>query len=241
MASTANANEQWDQRMGLLLAVLADDERIGAGEATPLPGYSPESFFKAWSALGTWAEAAEGRELFDLDDVAAMVSVIPVHLPSVRFAVETALLDLLAQKERCPIADVLARGDYGPGLADADVQVPTTLPVATLVSVDGPGYDDPVAVARRHLDHGVAALKIKVGRDGRFDDERRGLDALRSALGDAWELRLDANGAFPIASVDQCLTSLAEFTPSFIEEPLSGGDLFVVCDPPIPVALDETF
>ena len=89
------------ERAGLVLEVRTADGLVGRGEASPLPGMSPETLdearaeLAAFVARGRFALANE-QTVFTLADTVAS--------PAARFAVETALLDALAQANRTSIS-----------------------------------------------------------------------------------------------------------------------------------------
>jgi o-succinylbenzoate synthase len=84
-----NAKGTWTQRESLLVRLIDSDGVEGWGEASPLPGHSPDDI-----------DTCE-REL--------SVSRLPsdISSPAARFALETALLDLEAHRTGCSAAEVL--------------------------------------------------------------------------------------------------------------------------------------
>jgi len=95
--------------------------------------------------------------------------------------------------------------------------------------------------ARRHVDGGFRALKVKVGEGVRADAER--VSAVRDAVGGEIELRVDANQAY---SVDQSLEFLrrverAQIT--LLEQPVPAQDLEgmqrLTATSPVPIMADE--
>src|SRR5690606_32701588 len=47
-----NARTSWQERDGAILCVSDDDGRVGVGEASPLPGFSPDTIDACTEALG---------------------------------------------------------------------------------------------------------------------------------------------------------------------------------------------
>ncbi|MEZ4407907.1 MAG: enolase C-terminal domain-like protein [Polyangiales bacterium] len=221
------------RREGALLTLFDETGRAGQGEATPMPGYSVESLSEVLAAL-TDVCAAPLR-LDDLDDpVAALrLALAPhaprlAHAPSARFAVETALLDLAGQRVGRSVASLL-----GSGGAHAPIAVNGN-PGAALDA-------DLVIEARRAVDRGVTALKVKVGApsaDG-FRRELEALAELRRAVGEV-ELRLDANGAWTVAEARARGGALADLGVSLIEQPVAPRDLWRLGRLAVPWAADES-
>ncbi|TXK19021.1 mandelate racemase/muconate lactonizing enzyme family protein [Homoserinibacter sp. GY 40078] len=84
--------------------------------------------------------------------------------------------------------------------------------------------DDLVAQARRWIDAGHRAVKVKVGKpDPREDLDR--MRAVRETIGPDVALMIDANQRWDLAQAEGALGLLAEVRPAWIEEPLRADDL----------------
>lgn len=205
----ANANSTWRARTGLLLRV-EQDGVVGFGEASPLPGYSPDSIDEAEADLRRWIDAG-------CDDRSDSI-----QSPSARFAAETACLDLEARRRSKPLWRLVD----GSGVSRAR-------PVQGLVPPCS--EDESVRVARAHVAAGLRTLKLKVGPE--VDAECRRLEALRRELGDGVALRLDANRSLPLDEAHLALAAWAAFDVEWIEEPCAEPG---PVDSPIRLAFDET-
>jgi L-alanine-DL-glutamate epimerase-like enolase superfamily enzyme len=105
---------------------------------------------------------------------------------------------------------------------------------------------DEVAMRRQisaKLEEGFGCIKIKIGAID-FDKELSLLRAIRKQYGPTEiELRVDANGAFSVAEVDEKLRQLSELQLHSIEQPIKAGqwqEMARLCeDPLLPIALDE--
>ena len=195
------------------------DGRIGRGECSLIPGLSPEHPLRAARALQ--AVAASGV----LDPEA-----IPDSQPAVRFAVETALIDLLTPGERVLFDTPFTRGEAG-------------LPINGLIWMDT--AEAMLAQAESLLGRGFTTLKWKVGTLP-FEEEIELVRAIRHRAPDD-VLRVDANGAFSRpepgwTALTKC-EALAEFGLHSIEQPLKPGNwkelAELVTASPLPIALDE--
>jgi L-alanine-DL-glutamate epimerase-like enolase superfamily enzyme len=143
------------------------------------------------------------------------------------FALETALLDLIAKARRLPAWAVLR------GSSDA-----APIPLSALA--EGASAEDLSAAAERALERGIRVVKVKVGGpDGATRDPER-LGAIRKRLGDAISLRLDANQSLPPAELASRLDGFAAFAPELLEEPARPGHLSELRTSPVPLALDES-
>ena len=93
------------------------------------------------------------------------------------------------------------------------------------------------------LEEGFTCLKLKIGALD-FQEELGMLKEIRSefSAGDL-EIRVDANGAFPVESALERLKRLSELQLHSIEQPIGAGQtdqMAELCDrTPLPIALDE--
>ena len=223
----ANARQDWRERSGLHLELVEAGGALGWGEASPLPGYSWESLELAEAELIGWLQRLP-RELPDPE--AIFVAAAEVAAASARFALETALLDLLGQEEKKPLHQLLGSRPRA-----------TPLPLVHLLPV-GAEISEVLAAAERLAAAGATAFKIKIGGPD-FAAELALLAALRQRFGDAVELRLDANRAFKAAELKGRLDALAVFSPELLEEPVGEVDsrtAAIDLASPFPLAFDET-
>jgi o-succinylbenzoate synthase len=232
-SAISNASATWTAREGLLLQLVSRDGEQGLGEASPLPGYSRDTLEECEAAL---TELSAGT-LEELDftgppnaassQVRGWLAAHPLP-PAARFAAETALFNLFARGSHRPLAALLG----------SPATVPRAVPLAALLPID-----EPLPAARAALARGLTTLKLKIGKPGAFAQELAALHALRREVGPDIQLRLDANGAFPVAEAAGHLKALAELRPEYLEEPVPLGQLAAfaaLAPPPIPLAADES-
>ncbi|MCB9745964.1 MAG: o-succinylbenzoate synthase [Alphaproteobacteria bacterium] len=194
-------------RRGLLLRLETRGGFVGWGEAAPLPGHAEESLGEASFAMG------QALALLQAADVPSRAAALPeflletLHLPlgigaippTVAFAVELALLDLLARRARCPLSELLS-----PEAAPA-------VPLSRLV----PGPDE----ARRAVEEGLRSVKIKLS-GGPLPEQLARVAATRAAIGPEVELRVDANQQWGAEEAAEALAGLAAHQVAYVEEPL---------------------
>jgi o-succinylbenzoate synthase len=216
-----NARAAWRDRRGVRLSLFDESDRVGLGEASPLPGWSPDTFEAARDALLAFDVGRLGA--FDLDrgieeELARWSSTISSAIPSARFALETALLDLAGQAAKRPIHALLS-----PRQA-------TALPIAALLESNDEKEAE-AAIAR-----GIRTLKKKM--DGqRLDHDLDALITLRARLPKATSLRLDFNQSIADPA---SLFRLDRSMPELVEEPLPFDRLLRLERAPVPIALDES-
>jgi L-alanine-DL-glutamate epimerase-like enolase superfamily enzyme len=96
------------------------------------------------------------------------------------------------------------------------------VPVAWAIPWGEP--EETAATASWAADEGFRTVKLKVGRPGTID--RRAVAAVRQAVGDEIEIKVDANMAYRSAgSALRALRPLEEFRLQLIEQPLPARDL----------------
>lgn len=214
------------KRTFAVLRLMRSDGMSGLGEASPLPGYSPDSIADVAEELQRLADdpvlvdpLASPLELL-LDTFAAH----PLKQASARFALEAALLDWLGHTRGEPVHRVLG--------GDAERR---TVPIADLVmTADASSWP---ARTDELLADGATHLKLKIGSD--LDSELEALRSIRSAH-PRLPLRLDANRRIPVAALRQHSDSLEALELELIEEPVAPEDWSTALGLPLPFALDET-
>lgn len=200
---------------------------VGWGEAAPLAGLSPDygpGFEAQVAALCQQFNQARPTGF----TAAQAAELVPATLPALRFALETAALDLAGGGQHQLYANDFSAGRAG-------------LPINGLV------WMGDAAFMRRQIQQKLAAgyscLKLKIGSLD-FDTELALLTEIRAEAGpEQLMLRVDANGAFAPAEALGKLERLARFDLHSIEQPIAAGQwpaLAELCRrSPVPIALDE--
>jgi L-alanine-DL-glutamate epimerase-like enolase superfamily enzyme len=226
-----SARARWDSRGGLLLRVEDPDGRVGLGEASPLPFYSPDTLYDASEALRAvdWPAIPEADAGEPALTWLGRIPVAPFgstsegrDIPSARFALETALLDLLGQRRGVPIHRLLSEDG-------------SKVPLCFLL---GAAADESV-IARAEGMAEAFAHTVKLKITGPLLGEQ--LDVLRrvrDVIG-AMPLRLDANRTFSEGDWERELAQLTDVAPELVEEPAQLDGLLRAVPAPVPTALDE--
>ena len=221
-----NARGAWSARAGVVVNLVDDNGLIGTGEASPLPGYSRDSLEEAIAALREVLRTpVEVDDRAPLVALRALVSRISPSLPSARFALETALLDLLSRRASVSLGELLRGGPRGPW---------PEVEVSALLTGDPSSWEDGVLAA---LLAGHRTVKCKVGAS--LPEELRALDRLRG-LHPHLGLRLDANGTLARRDLPRLFDHFRELSVDLVEEPLSGAALFGLPTLAVPFAIDES-
>jgi len=143
--------------------------------------------------------------------------------------VDIAIWDALGRTENRPISDLLL--GYG------RTEIPCYASSVMVI--------DKEATAReleKVLRDGYKAVKIKVGKDVRYDAERIAL--AREMVGDDVEIMIDVNGNFDLAQATEFCGRVREHHVSWVEEPLLPDDLtgyrrLAATYPDVPLAAGE--
>ena len=211
------------ERQGLLVRVVGDDGGSGQGEASPLPGYSPDTVDDCAQQL-TAVDVArlplpDGGTMTDW--WAQVLAAVDLPAPAARFALETAVLDWWGRRHGISLARLL-------GGSAAETR---RVPLAALAS--------DIPAARAAYRRGVRTFKLKISAVT-FEDDLRFAQAMRDEFSTAIRLRFDANRTLPPASAREYLHALARFDPEFVEEPVPLHDFERLTRSPVPLAADES-
>jgi O-succinylbenzoate synthase len=200
----------WRERAAVVVIVRDDTGAVGVGEAAPLPGVSTDELADAERA----AQALAALVPFELDTAvhATAIADTLTRAPAARFAVETALLAVLAQRNATSVASLI---------------VATPLDALRCAVV----VDD-ADEARAAIAAGAPCLKIKAGPPGHVEHIARAVPGTR--------LRVDANRAWSRADAIGRIAALADLPIDFIEEPCVAAHELLATALPIRIALDES-
>lgn len=196
------------ERCGALLSLTDDDGLTGWGDCAPLP--SGGNADAVLAALRDFSRRSAGADFSDLP-------------PEVRWAVETAQADLVAQRAGMPLWRHL-------GGASGNIEINAAL---------GPLDDGLPARLAAAREQGFRIGKIKIGL-APVDEEIARLMALDSPL----RLRLDANRALSDDDAARFLAAIAALPIDGVEEPLAAPTpeklARLQAGLPFPLAIDES-
>lgn len=202
----------------------------GYGEAGPLPKLSVDDvddFEEQLTAVSN--EITKASFPSDEDEILDLLKeLVPERLPSIRFGMETAILDLFYGGKR-----KIGNNPF------YDRSKP--------LHINGLIWMGDREFMRKQigqkLGEGYTCIKMKIGSID-FDEECALLDFVRQRYSkEEVTLRVDANGAFSPADAVEKLRRLAEFDLHSIEQPVAAGQWQLMAElcreSPVPIALDE--
>jgi o-succinylbenzoate synthase len=189
---------------------------FGIGECAPIYGLNPEKEDEVVKLLqSALSEIKKSRKC----------DPKLISLPAIRFAIETAMLDLMQGGQRFLFGEVAPTSQF---------------PINGLVWMNT--YETMLEEAIQKVESGFEVIKLKIGGID-FQMELMILQKLRELYSDRISIRLDANGAFSVEEAMTKLERLSEYRIHSIEQPIRAGqwdEMARLCrTSPIPIALDE--
>jgi len=223
------AHGEATHREGLILTLVEEDGLTGLGEAAPLVEFGGGDVEQADRLLRSLAPKLIGLQADDAERRIASLLPDSPDTSAVRFALETALLDLEGRRRGVRLADLLSTDPLD------------SIPVNATIGQ----ADDALAVlaAKKAVERGFQTVKLKVGIGESTAAEVARVAAMREAIGPQTRLRLDANGAWTVPHAIEVIDALAEFDIEFIEQPIAPSNVDGLAEirrsVSIPIAADE--
>jgi muconate cycloisomerase len=199
----------------VLVRVADDAGRVGLGEASVTSVWSGETQAGTIALIrDLFAPLLLGADPFDVEWLSRRLDRAAFSNSFAKAALEMALLDLQGQTLGVPLYKLL--GGANPACVEKGIRLKFVV-----------GAVEPALAAeraRRMVDKGWTAIKVKIGRHDhpRVDVER--LRAVRDAIGPNVLLTVDANGGY---TVDQALwiaPHLEKLEVALFEQPTRRGD-----------------
>lgn len=212
-----------------LLLKDSDNNILGIGEAGPLPKLSVDDSPDFFSLASHLLSSIEIPTTLTPETVYEYVSsVISNKFPSLKFALESALLDYLNGSRRIFFDNKFSSGDQ-------------SILINGLIWMGDEAFM--LKQIATKLNEGFRCLKLKIGAID-FDKECSILQSIRANYSpNDLELRVDANGAFGTDEALEKLTILSKFNIHSIEQPIKAGqteEMAKLCaQSPLAIGLDE--
>lgn len=206
----------------VVVTVTDRDGRTGWGEAPQVWQVTGESLARATACVKTMlGPALVGHDVGDrgaLTTAAALSQRSVARNFGAKAAVDGALHDLVAQAEGTTVAALLADTT-----AALTVGLPSVLTTEVTLSAGAP--QELAETARSRVAEGFTTVKMKVGTDAATDVSR--VAAVRAAVGDRVDIRLDANQGWSRDEAVAVIRSLdgADLRLAFVEQPLVADDV----------------
>ncbi len=210
---------------GVFISITAGG-KTGWGECLPFHAINGENQATVMASLRTLAPAIHGEDSRDLRILIELCeSILPAQTTAIS-GIDMALHDLAAQRAGLPLYRFLG---------GTKRELPTDLTIGILPPKEA------AAKAKKIIDQGHEAIKIKLGDNPMNDAER--VATIREVAEDAI-LRVDANQAYDRLTALHLLESIAELDIQFCEQPVKRNDYqglaFLHQNSTVPVMADES-
>jgi o-succinylbenzoate synthase len=219
-----------ETRTGCLIQINSDSGEFGYGEIAPLPSLHDEDLEKALPQLKLWQLKLSDRTIPEnlerLNGRFEKWFADNCLFPTVRFGIETAVLNLLAKSRKISLASLLA-SHYQKRVAVNGL-------------VDGNNREILLQVSKL-FEQGLTTIKMKVGRNS-IDEDVEIIKMLNQRYAGEIKLRLDANRSWEYEDAMMFSNTINKIMIEYIEEPLKDFKLLEKYhkNTGIPVALDES-
>jgi muconate cycloisomerase len=210
--------------------VRVEDETgaTGWGESASAPMMNGETQAGMVAAIRHMADRLEGAEVMGPAALPRLIGDTIHFNAGAKAAVEIACLDLIGQRTGQPFHALI-----GGRVRDR---------AAALVFIAGGTREEEIAEARRLVDDGVVALKVKIGILGVEADLAR-CAAVRAAVGQDVRISADANMGYGREDALAFCARAAGTGIDFVEQPVAEEDLALMADCArvcgVPIAADE--
>lgn len=205
-------------------------EKIGWGEVAPLVKLSLDDRPNFEQILQQTLEEMSNVnwETYEGGVLKQLQELIPFELPSIRFGLETAILDLMNGGKKKILGGEFFEGEK-------------SIPINGLIWMGE--KDFMLEQINEKLEQGFDCIKMKIGAID-FRQELDLLEYIRARFSkDQITLRVDANGAFSNEDALSKLRQLANYDLHSIEQPIAAGNWKAMKElcaaTPLPIALDE--
>lgn len=212
----------------LRICSIHDPVICGLGECAPLPGLSLDHRPDLEQKLQEVSQKINRAEVSLGFEDALPDELNLTEWPSLRFALETALLDLKCGGRRLLYKNAFVKAEEG-------------IAINGLIWMGDKSFMQ--KQIKDKLTEGYTCLKLKIGSLD-FESELEILQQIREAAGaEDLTIRVDANGAFQVREAFTKLERLAKYAIHSIEQPIKQGqtdEMAQLCAfTPVPIALDE--
>ena len=211
-----NAQTEIKQRSGSIIKLVLDGE-CGCGEAAPLSPYSKESLTEVSWAFEELKIALKHNSNYTFNDLLDLFELYAKDVPSLHFALDLSLYDILAKKEKVPLASYL-----------------------NSKNIENVNFS---SIYNGGINKSFKTIKVKLGLHS-LDKEIDLLYNLFDQYDKDITFRIDANQAYNIDEFLYLSDKLKSLNIQYIEEPLSALNIDTLqiikekCK--IPIAIDES-
>jgi L-alanine-DL-glutamate epimerase-like enolase superfamily enzyme len=195
----------------VLVKIYSEDGNIGYGEAC---AWEPEFYGETLESVSSTIEnyiapKIVGQDFFNINRIMAIIDANLAKVTCAKEGIDLALHDLVGKTLGTPVYNLLG-GCFREKIA-----------VASEIGIDVPEAMAEQALAILQL--GIKVIKIKGSNDMGLDIRR--IKAVREAVGDEIELRLDPNAAWTTIGTIKVMKEVDSCNLQLLEQPIPSWDL----------------
>jgi muconate cycloisomerase len=199
----------------VIVRVETDAGITGVGECSPWAVFAENAFAIKATIDRHLAPAIIGMSPFEVEAILLRMDAAHYGSSFAKTGIEMAVLDIAGKALGCPVSTLLG------GLVRDRITLS--------YSVTNQVLDKDLEESRWLLDQGFKVLKIKTGVLPEREEIER-IEALRTLVGDRFDLRIDFNQGGRREQVTRLCRRLEDYNPTFIEQPFKGFDLDAMVD-----------
>jgi L-Ala-D/L-Glu epimerase len=212
----------------VVIVIRTDKGIAGFGESSPFMTINGESIETCFVVAQYLAKILIGKDPLEIAECSACMDKIIFGNSSVKSAFDIALYDIASQNAGLPLYAFLGGNrnktlttDYTVSLGEVNKMV-----------------SDAVKIKEK----GFQIIKVKLGESKEKDAER--IRLIREAVGEAMQIRIDANQGWDLETAIQTLGALAPYNIQHCEEPIPRWNFMELSkvrdQSPIPIMADES-
>lgn len=187
----------------ILIKIQTDQGITGLGECSAFPMIVGETQTSCYALAKTFAAFWKGKNPLAIQERLTELDQIIAGNYTAKSAFDMALYDIASKAANLPLYAYLG-GKQKPIESDLTIGIASPSKMA--------------ADAIDFIGRGATILKVKLGKEPLEDIER--IRAIRNAIGDQIEIRIDANQGWAPAVALSTLTQLAPYQIAFCEQPI---------------------
>lgn len=193
-----------------LIRIYNDDGTVGIGEAAPLTDFTGENYQTVQKLVtNEFSKILIGLDPFDHSLIHSRLDKISGNAAA-KASVDIALYDLMGKSLRVPVYRFLG------GKLRAKIEV------AEVIGIDEPSRMADAAL--RLKKQGFRTIKMKVG-SGKVAEDAERVAAVRDAIGDRVDLRVDANNSYSVEKATQLGRKIKRYELAYLEQPVPARNL----------------
>ena len=198
----------YDKAESVAIKILTDSDIYGTGEASSDPFILGTCQGTDFEAAKHYAHLLKGKNPLEIETRMQEINHALIYNASIRGAFDMALYDILGKTLNQPVYRLLG-GTKRILNTDLTVGIQNTV-------------HETVNHAVKIIEDGFESVKLKVGRPG-FEDIAH-IAAVRNAVGDDVEIKIDSNQGWDVAQATVILKRIEPLNILFSEQPLTVWD-----------------